>query len=83
MLRDQKGIHSIKVALLAERAIVEYDPALWTADKLVNVSKCLLPKPRLNNLLTILTARKSPILASTLLCYHPPVPMLSSYGYTA
>lgn len=38
MLRDQKGIHSIKVALLAERAVIEYDPAVWTADKLVNVS---------------------------------------------
>ncbi|KDR80754.1 hypothetical protein GALMADRAFT_61409 [Galerina marginata CBS 339.88] len=36
MLRDQKGIHSIKVALLAERAVVEYDPAQWTVDKLVN-----------------------------------------------
>ncbi|KAF9530394.1 E1-E2 ATPase-domain-containing protein [Crepidotus variabilis] len=36
MLRDQKGIHSIKVALLAERATVEYDPELWTTDKLVS-----------------------------------------------
>jgi Cu+-exporting ATPase len=36
MLRDQKGIHSIKVALLAERGIVEYDPLVWTVDKLVN-----------------------------------------------
>lgn len=37
-LRDQEGIHSIKVALLAERATVEYDPAVWNVDKLVNVS---------------------------------------------
>ncbi|KAG6821451.1 hypothetical protein H0H93_010175 [Arthromyces matolae] len=36
MLRDQKGIHSIKVALLAERGVVEYDPAHWTVDKLID-----------------------------------------------
>ncbi|KAG6909357.1 hypothetical protein DXG01_000957 [Tephrocybe rancida] len=36
MLRDQKGIHSVKVALLAERGLIEYDPAHWTVDKLVN-----------------------------------------------
>ncbi|PPQ68396.1 hypothetical protein CVT26_006068 [Gymnopilus dilepis] len=33
-LRDQEGIHSIKVALLAERAAIEYDPSLWNVDKL-------------------------------------------------
>ena len=38
MLREQKGIHSIKVALLAERAVVEYDPSFWTIDKLITVS---------------------------------------------
>lgn len=38
MLRDQKGIHSIKVALLAERAVVEFEPEHWTVDKLINVS---------------------------------------------
>lgn len=37
MLRDQKGIHSIKVALLAERAVIEYDPSDWTVDKLISV----------------------------------------------
>ncbi|RDB20848.1 putative copper-transporting ATPase HMA5 [Hypsizygus marmoreus] len=36
MLREQKGIHSIKVALLAERGVIEYDPAEWTVDKLIN-----------------------------------------------
>ncbi|THH27788.1 hypothetical protein EUX98_g6386, partial [Antrodiella citrinella] len=36
MLRDQPGIHSIKVALLAERGIVEYDPATWDSDKIIN-----------------------------------------------
>ncbi|GAA6009075.1 hypothetical protein JCM10207_004084 [Rhodosporidiobolus poonsookiae] len=34
-LRNQDGIASIKVALLAERAVVEYDPAQWTLEKLV------------------------------------------------
>ncbi|CAE6525278.1 unnamed protein product [Rhizoctonia solani] len=33
-LRSQPGIHSIQVALLAERAVVEYDPVLWTDDKI-------------------------------------------------
>ncbi|KLO07649.1 copper P-type ATPase CtaA [Schizopora paradoxa] len=33
--RDQPGIHSVKVALLAERGVIEYDPALWTTDKIV------------------------------------------------
>lgn len=37
MLRGQKGIYSVKVALLAERGQIEYDPAHWTVDKLVNV----------------------------------------------
>ncbi|KAF9006171.1 E1-E2 ATPase-domain-containing protein [Cyathus striatus] len=36
MLRDQKGIHSIKVALLAERGVVEYDPAFWTVPKIID-----------------------------------------------
>ncbi|KAG6869239.1 hypothetical protein C0993_009104 [Termitomyces sp. T159_Od127] len=36
MLRGQKGIHSVKVALLAERGQIEYDPAHWTVDKLIN-----------------------------------------------
>ena len=38
MLRNQPGIHSVKVALLAERAVVEYDPELWTAEKIMSVS---------------------------------------------
>jgi Cu+-exporting ATPase len=41
MLREQKGIHSIKVALLAERAVVDYDPGLWTVDKLISVGVLL------------------------------------------
>ncbi|KAI0339454.1 copper transporting p-type ATPase-like protein [Trametopsis cervina] len=36
MLRGQAGIHSIKVALLAERAVVEYDPAQWSVDKIMS-----------------------------------------------
>ncbi|KXN87379.1 putative copper-transporting ATPase HMA5 [Leucoagaricus sp. SymC.cos] len=35
MLRPQPGIHSIKVALLAERGVIEYDPSQWTVPKLV------------------------------------------------
>lgn len=41
MLRGQAGIHSVKVALLAERAVIEFDPDVWTADKLVEVSAML------------------------------------------
>ncbi|KAK4058582.1 Cu(2+)-transporting P-type ATPase [Microbotryomycetes sp. JL221] len=33
-LKDQHGIHSVQVALLAEKAVIEYDPILWTPDKL-------------------------------------------------
>ncbi|KAK2462708.1 hypothetical protein APHAL10511_005226 [Amanita phalloides] len=36
MLRGQKGIHSIKVALLAERGVIEYDPSVWAPEKLVS-----------------------------------------------
>lgn len=39
MLRDQKGILSIKVALLAERAVVEFEPEHWTVEKIINVSR--------------------------------------------
>jgi len=35
MLRGQPGIHSVKVALLAERGVIEYDPGVWDADKIV------------------------------------------------
>ncbi|KAF9519499.1 hypothetical protein BS47DRAFT_1481974 [Hydnum rufescens UP504] len=35
MLRDQEGIHSIRVALLAERGVVEYDSSTWTVDKII------------------------------------------------
>ena len=37
MLRGQSGIHSIKVALLAERGVVEYDPDAWNPSKLIEV----------------------------------------------
>lgn len=40
MLREQPGIHSIKVALLAERGVVEYDPKTWDAEKIISV-RCL------------------------------------------
>jgi Cu+-exporting ATPase len=36
MMRSQAGIHSIKVALLAERAVIEFDPLIWTIEKLAS-----------------------------------------------
>ncbi|KAH8103830.1 copper P-type ATPase CtaA [Cristinia sonorae] len=36
MLRDQPGIHSVKVALLAERGVVEYDSTSWDPDKIIS-----------------------------------------------
>jgi len=43
MLRSQPGIYSIKVALLAERGVIEYDPSVWTPEKIINVSQlCLI-----------------------------------------
>ncbi|KAI0076609.1 copper P-type ATPase CtaA [Panus rudis PR-1116 ss-1] len=36
MLRTQPGIISVKVALLAERGVVEYDPDQWTPEKIIN-----------------------------------------------
>src|ERR1700722_664648 len=38
MLRTKHGIYSITVALLAERGVIEYDPIVWTTDKLINVN---------------------------------------------
>lgn len=35
MLRGQTGIHSIRVALLAERGMVEYDPSVWSVEKII------------------------------------------------
>jgi len=34
MLRQQHGIHSVSVALLAEKAVVQYDPSRWTPSQL-------------------------------------------------
>jgi Cu+-exporting ATPase len=45
MLRRQPGIHSIKVALLAERGVVEYDPSQWTVPKLIEVCHLSLHPP--------------------------------------
>ena len=42
MLRNQAGIHSVKVALLAERGVVEYDPSVWDPDRIVTVSALFL-----------------------------------------
>jgi len=69
-LRDQEGIHSIKVALLAERAAIEYDPSLWNVDKLVNVSASALP---VCLILTIFFAKSRKFLMSVSMrhLFHP------------
>ncbi|KAF8260257.1 hypothetical protein EI94DRAFT_921075, partial [Lactarius quietus] len=36
MLRSQPGNPPVKVALLAERGVVEFDPQQWTTDKVIN-----------------------------------------------
>ena len=78
MLRDQEGIHSVKVALLAERGIIQYDPKVWTEDKLINVCLFeLLPEP-VSHL-----PRKYLILVSTRPSYLPSVKTLFSYEYMA
>ncbi|KAI0322764.1 E1-E2 ATPase-domain-containing protein [Amylostereum chailletii] len=52
MLESQPGIHSIKVALLAERGVVEYDPHTWTPEKImgevsdIGFDATLIPKTR-------------------------------------
>ncbi|KAI0291824.1 hypothetical protein BC826DRAFT_1021056, partial [Russula brevipes] len=38
MLRSQLGIHPVKVALLAERGVVDFDPQQWDAEKTIKVS---------------------------------------------
>ena len=32
------GIHSVRVALLAERGVIEYDPKVWGPEKIINAS---------------------------------------------
>jgi len=43
MLRNMTGIHSVRVALLAERGVVDYDPEVWDPEKIINVSAYLSP----------------------------------------
>ena len=45
MLRNMAGIHSVRVALLAERGVVEYNPEVWGPEKIINVSAYLSPPP--------------------------------------
>ena len=66
MLRDQQGIHSVKVALLAERGVIEYDPNVWTSEKLINVSTTCFTK--LQSSLT--SNRKYPTLVSMRLSFR-------------
>jgi len=57
MLRSQPGIHSVKVALLAERGLVEFDPQQWDAEKIINVSFTLSFLPESQRMI-----RPSPII---------------------
>ena len=45
MLRDMTGIHSVRVALLAERGVVEYNPEVWDPEKIISVSTYPQPAP--------------------------------------
>ena len=79
MLRDQKGIYSVKVALLAERAVIEYDAKEWTVSKLTSVGTLLFLSPGRSQHIS----RKSRILDSMRHPYHPEETILCSCGYTA
>ncbi|VDB91973.1 unnamed protein product [Peniophora sp. CBMAI 1063] len=56
MLKSQEGIHSVTVALLAERGVVHYDPYAWTADKIIGeiqdigFDATIIPKARADEL---------------------------------
>lgn len=63
MLREQSGIHSVKVALLAERGVVEYDPKTWDPEKIISV--CRRPLV-VRTWLIAFHCRKYPTLGSTL-----------------
>jgi hypothetical protein len=82
MLRNQDGIYSVKVALLAERGVVEYDPSKWTVEKLMSVRQRLLSLHGCSTRLTY-NRRKSPILASMQHTYPPFEQMLQHYESTA
>ena len=53
MLRTQPGIHSVKVALLAERGVVEFDPQEWNAEKVINVSSFTESVTRMMGLISL------------------------------
>lgn len=57
MLRTQPGIQSVKVALLAERGVVEYDPAVWDADKIIGVSASTCRHPLVPSGLCVSSSR--------------------------
>ena len=83
MLRSQPGIHSVKVALLAERGVVEFDPLQWNVAKVINVSKhfrdCLQKSPVSDTFI----ARKYRISVSMQRLFPPLVQMRSPCAYTA
>lgn len=72
MLRSQPGIHSVKVALLAERGVVEYDPSMWTAEKVAEVCSPIWYRKTCST-----SCRKSMTLDSMLSSFHQVVSTLS------
>ena len=83
MLRNQPGIHSVKVALLAERAVVEYDPEKWTVEKIAEVSATIHHACQARVLTSARINRKYPTLASMRRSFRRLDPTLLHCAYTA
>lgn len=70
------GIHSVRVALLAERGVVEYNPEVWDPEKIINVSTFLTsPFSQTHH---VFYRRKYLILASMPPKYLSPAPIPST-----
>ena len=80
MLRNMSGIHSIRVALLAERGLVEYDLQTWDPEKIINVSAYL--GPLASPIHCVLYRRKYPISVLMLPKYPSPAPILPTSAST-
>ena len=82
MLRGRPGIHSIKVALLAERGVVEYDLDAWNPSKLIEVRSIVSSSLACSDILPC-TFRKYLTLASMQPSSLQHVPTKSPSRYTA
>ena len=80
MLRNMSGIHSIRVALLAERGFVEYNPQTWDPEKIINVSAYL--GPLASPIHRVLYRRKHPISVLMLPKFPSPTPIPSTSAST-